>query len=74
VLVTPPGNVLYVRTRRDGSRKVSFVYLERPARRRRKVSLLARALGSTRKRLRRNGMIRDSSFAQALLNIWAVAS
>jgi len=72
VLVTPPGNVLYVRSRQDGRKLLSFVYLERPARRRRQVKLLARALGCTQKRLHRNVLVRDSSFAQALLNTWAV--
>jgi hypothetical protein len=71
VLVSPPGNVLHVRTRRDGTRQVSFVYLELPARRRRPVKGLARVLGrGALKRLRRGGLIRDASFAQALLNTW----
>jgi hypothetical protein len=72
ILVTPPGNVLHVRTRHDKNRQVSFVYLERSARRRRPVKTLARALGrGALKRLRRDGIIRDSAFAQALLNKWA---
>lgn len=72
LLVTPPGNVLHVRSRRDGNRQVSFVYLEHPARRRRPVRALARALGrGAQKRLRQDGMIRDAAFAQALLNEWA---
>ena len=71
VLVTPPGNVLHVRTRQGGHRQVSFVYLERPARRRRPVKTLARTLGrGALKRLRRGGIIRDAAFAQALLNKW----
>lgn len=74
VLVTPPGNVLHVRTRRDGNRLVSFVYLERPSQRRRQVKSLARSLGCTQKRLCRDGLIRGSSFAQSLLNTWAVTS
>lgn len=74
ILVTPPGNVRYVRTRRGEKRLVSFVYLERPTRRRRPLNSLARALGCTQKRLRRAGLIRDSSFAQDLLNTWAVTS
>ncbi|MEK6243073.1 MAG: phospholipase D family protein [Pseudomonadota bacterium] len=73
VLISPPGNVLHVRPRRDRKRRISFVYLERPARRRRKVKSLARELGCAQKRLRRNGVIRDQSFARTLLNIWAVA-
>jgi hypothetical protein len=70
-LVTPPGNVLHVRTRKDGNRQVSFVYLERPARRRRSPETLARALGQdAMKRLRRGGMVRNAAFAQSLLNTW----
>src|SRR5947209_1042208 len=57
VLVAPPGNVLHVRTRRDRNRQVSFVYLERPARRRWAVKSLARILGrGALKRLRRDGI------------------
>jgi hypothetical protein len=74
VLVTPPGNVLHVRSRRHGNGLVSFVYLERPVRRRRQVRSLARTLGCTQTQLRRDKMIRDSAFAQALLNTWAVTS
>ncbi len=71
VLATPPGNVLHVRTRRDRNRSVSFVYLERPVRRRRKIKSVARALGCTQKRLRRDGLIRNKALAEALLNTWA---
>jgi hypothetical protein len=75
VLVSPPGNVLHVLSgQREGSSKVSFVYLERPIRRRRQVKSLASALGSTQKQLRRGGLVRDWAFAQALLKTWAVAS
>jgi hypothetical protein len=71
VLVSPPGNVLHVRGRRDGNRQVSFVCLEHPIRRRRPIKSLARALGhGALKRLHRQGLIRDASFAQALLNEW----
>lgn len=71
VLVSPPGNVLHVRTRGDGRRQVSFVYLEHPARRRRPVKALARTLGQgTLKKLRRNSQVRNPVFARALLNAW----
>ena len=59
ILVTPPGNVLHVARGETETRQVSFVYLERPARRRRQVKSLARALGCAQKRLRRNGVIRE---------------
>lgn len=72
VLVTPPGTVLHVRTRSDGNRRISFVYLECPRRRRRSVSRLAQALGhGALTQLRRDGAVRDGVFAQKLLNIWA---
>jgi len=74
VLATAPGNVLHVRTRRDRNGSVSFIYLERPVRRRRKINSVARALGCTQKRLRRDGVIQDKAFAEALLNAWAVAA
>jgi len=74
ILVTPPGNVLHFLSRREGKRVVSFVYLERPARRCRKVKAVAQTLGCTQKRLRRNGVIRDRALAQSLLNIWTVTS
>ncbi len=72
VLVTPPGNVLHVRTRQDGTKKVSFIYLERPARRRRQIKIMARTLGrGALQQLRRGGVVRNATFAKALLNIWA---
>lgn len=70
VLVTAPGNVLHVRTRRYGNRQVSFVYLERPALRRRRIGSLAKTLSCTQKKLRRDGLVRDMSFARTLLNAW----
>ncbi len=72
VLVTPPGNVLHVRTHRGKYRPMSFVYLERPARRRRSLKALSGSLGrGAPKRLRQEGVIRDLKFAQALLQSFA---
>ena len=72
ILVTPPANVRYIRTLRNGSRRVSFVYLERPARPRRRKKTLAKKLGrGWLKRLGRNGLVRNAAIAQALLNSWA---
>lgn len=71
-LVTPPGNVLHVRTRRNGQRQVTFVYLEHPARRRRQIKTLARSLGhGALKRLQRDGRVRDVEFSRILLKAWA---
>ena len=72
VLVSPPGNVLPGHTRLDKNGRISFVYVELPSRQRRKVKSLAGALGCTQKRLRTNGLIRERSFARALLAIWAL--
>ena len=72
LFVEAPGNVLYVRSRRDRRGQVTFVFLERPARRRRRVKALASALGCTQERLRRQGVVREQSLAAALLNVWAV--
>jgi hypothetical protein len=71
VWVLPPGNVLHVRTLRIGGRQVSFVCLERPTRRRRSGKALAQTLGrGAPKRLRRDGLVRDATFAQDLLRAW----
>lgn len=72
VFATPPGNVLYVHTRHYGSQQVSYVFLECPIRRRRRIKTLARALGrGAKKALERDGLVRDAGFAQALLKTWA---
>lgn len=66
------GQTLHVRTRHEGSRRIAFVYLERPARPRRQVKVMARTMGlGALKRLRRDGVVRDAAFARALLNAWA---
>ena len=72
VLVAPPGNVLHTRKGRNGNANKTSIYVERPARRRRPIKRLARALGrGALKNLERNGVVRDTAFAQALLNTWA---
>ena len=72
VLVAPPGNVLHVRTRRNGNRQLSFVFVERPARKRRQKKVIALALGGdAEKALGRNGVVQNAAFARALLDMWA---
>jgi hypothetical protein len=72
MLVSPPGNVLHIRACQTGHRSASFVYLELPARRRRSLQAVARALGrGAVKKLRRSGLVREGAFARALLNTWA---
>jgi hypothetical protein len=71
VLASPPANVLYVRHLRSKRGHVSFVYLERPVRRRRRLEVLAKQMGrGSRKLLQRDGVVRNAAFAQALLNAW----
>lgn len=72
VLVAPPGNILHVRSRRVRSGLRSVVFVERPSRRRRQLKAVARAVGCTQKRLKTQGVVREPSLAQALLNVWAV--
>lgn len=71
VLVSPPGNVLHTQSGRDGNANKTSVFIERPNRPRRSIKVLARTLGCTQKQLRHYGVLRDTAFAQALLNIWA---
>ena len=72
VLVDPPGNVLHTRSARGGNANKTSVYVEVPARRRRRIKTLARAVGrGALKNLRRNGVVRDQAFAQAILKTWA---
>lgn len=72
VLVSPPGNVLYMRSGRSGARNVTFVYLELPSRHRRQLRLLARILQCKQVQLYHDGVIRNKSFGRALLNYWAI--
>ncbi len=70
-LVSPPANVLHVRRRQDGKGHVAFVYLEHASRRRREVGMLANQLGrGSLRQLRRDGLVRDKSFARSLLGLW----
>jgi hypothetical protein len=68
-MVSAPANVLHVRTWHDGTRSSSFIYLERPVRRRRSMMSWAKQLGrGSLKRLSRNGLVRDKSFGKAILS------
>jgi hypothetical protein len=72
VFVTNPGKVIHVMPKEQiGNKVVSFVYIERPERRRRRINTLAKAIGCKEKKLRRKGLIRDRSIVQKLLNTWA---
>lgn len=69
-LVSPPGSVIYTRKWRRKNRKLTYVYLEVPVRRRISLKTLARKLGrDSRKRLLRGGRVRRD-FAERLLAVW----
>lgn len=69
-LVHAPATVLHVtRRERVGRRMVSFVYLERPARRRRQLNTVASAVRCTQKRLRTDGLVRNREFARRLMKV-----
>jgi len=70
--VSPPGNVLHVRSGREGNSKRTIVYIECPNRPRKSIKVLARILGCPLKQLRFDGVVRYAAFAQALLKTWAV--
>jgi hypothetical protein len=69
IMVSPPGNVLRVYTRKRKQRTVSFVYIECPLRRWRRLASVAKALGCEQKRLGRNGLLADP-LAGELLALW----
>ncbi len=72
--VEPPGKVLnVVRRRVRRGRRVAYVYVEVPkVTRRPSLSRLAGTLGrGARKRLMRDGLVRDEVFAQQILRYWA---
>jgi hypothetical protein len=72
VLVSPPGNVVHRRAWRGRGKRVVFVYVECPARRRIDLAHLAKRLGrGARKRLLRQGRVRNEAFARALLEAWS---
>lgn len=72
VFVSPPGNVLNVRTGQDDSGQVSsIVYLECPVKKRRALKTISRQLGRWPSKLfRKNGVVHTKSFARDLLNLW----
>jgi hypothetical protein len=71
-LIDAPADVIHTRTwrRRNGS-EITFVYLELPDVRRVSLKKLVERLDrGTRKRLRRNGIVRDQGFGKKLLGNW----
>lgn len=73
VFITPPGKVIHVRPKeRVGNKLVSFVFVERPDLRRRRIENLAKNIGCEERKLKRDGLVQDRSFVQTLLNTWVV--
>lgn len=69
-LVSAPGKVLLVRTGKVGRRRVSFVFLERRARRRWRIESMANAVGCRKDILLRSGQVRGAQLRNALLSVW----
>lgn len=70
-MVLPPGNVVHVRRWSDGHRRITFVFLEVPKRRRVRLDRFAHRLGPrSAKKLRRHGLIRDYTFGRQVLSAW----
>jgi len=69
-MVSPPGTVVNVRKWRKAKRKLTFIYVEVPPRRRTSLAKLAKTLGhGWKKRLHREGPMRRE-LAQHLLQAW----
>jgi hypothetical protein len=72
ILVDAPGDVVHTRVWRSKERRVTFIYLEHPDVRRIGLDDLARRLGQgAKKKLNRDGMVRDRKFAEKLLAHWS---
>ena len=69
-MVSPPGTVVNVRKWRKAKRKLTFIYVEVPQRRRTSLAKLAKTLGrGWKKRLHREGPMRRD-LAPHLLRTW----
>ena len=74
VLASAPGNITHIERDRARQREAetSFVYVERPTRRRRNVRSLAGMVGYPRRVLLRNGAVRSRDLTERLLMRWAL--
>jgi hypothetical protein len=73
IMVAPPADVIHVHPpEQQGNTTVTFVYLERPERKRRQLRAFARSVGCAQSKLRCNSVIRNPAFKQALLKAWSV--
>lgn len=70
-LVSPPANVIHTKPWRRNNMRVTFVYLEVPKRRRKRLERLAKQLGyGAKKRLGRGGKVGDQAFAERIRSAW----
>lgn len=68
VMIAPPGSVLDMKSYERRKGVSTFVFLERPKKRRKSIAALARKLGrGSRKRLKRSGRLAAGEFTQNLL-------
>lgn len=71
-LIDAPADVLYTRSWKGKRWPVTFIYLEHPDVRRTRLDKLARRLGyGAKKKLNRDGLVRDREFAEKLLGNWS---
>jgi hypothetical protein len=70
-LIDAPGDIVHMRRWQRNGRRVTFVYLEIPKVRRTNLEKLARRFGyGAKKKLHRNGLVRNREFAEVLLGNW----
>jgi hypothetical protein len=73
LMAEPPGNVIHVLSSPGtGGQEVAFVYVERPADRRRQLKRVAHAVGCSQAELflHRDRVIREGPFKRAVLKAW----
>jgi hypothetical protein len=70
-LVAPPADIVHLAKWRRGTRRVTFAYYEHPKMRRLRLEKLARRIGyGAKKRLQRDGLVRNKEFAEKLLAVF----
>jgi phosphatidylserine/phosphatidylglycerophosphate/cardiolipin synthase-like enzyme len=71
-MVSPPGDIIYIRSQIKGNKNTSCVYLERPAYKRRQLAKVVARLGhGAKKKLENTATIRHTIFAHKLLTLWS---
>jgi PLD-like domain len=74
-LIDAPADIIHMHRWQRNGRRVTFVYLEMPKARRISLEKLAKRLGyGAKKKLQRNGLVRDREFSDALYKNWKIKS